>query len=258
MNLVLFEQHELFASQVTLSDRRGDHIRTILRLVAGDTLRVGMVNGDLGQGRIVQINEREVTLEVELNQPPPPVPAVTLILALPRPIMLQRILKQATVLGVNQFHLIRSAKVEKSFFHSPALQPEKIKARLLEGLEQAVDTRLPSVTIHHRFKPFVEDIVPGLHGQGIIAHPGQVKKITEIIPLSTQTDSNTPENILLAVGPEGGWNKFELNCFVRQGFAAFSMGSRILHVDTAVVALLAQLNLLLDVQDSFALPGEQN
>lgn len=32
--------------------------------------------------------------------------------------------------------------------------------------------------------------------------------------------------------------------FAQAGFARFSMGSRILHVDTAVVALMAQIDLL--------------
>ena len=43
-------------------------------------------------------------------------------------------------------------------------------------------------------------------------------------------------------------DNFELACFGEQGFDAFSMGSRILHVDTAVVALLAQLQLLYDMR----------
>jgi len=155
--------------------------------------------------------------------------------------MLQRILKQATVFGVRRFHLIRSARVEKSFFHSPVLQPEKIHALLLEGLEQAVDTRLPEVIIYSRFRPFVEDVVPNLNGQGIIAHPGVQSLLPEVCPGSGSS------TILLAVGPEGGWNAFELDCFATQGFRPFTMGRRILHVDTAVVALLAQLQLLTDM-----------
>ncbi|MCI5151399.1 MAG: hypothetical protein D3916_18805, partial [Candidatus Electrothrix sp. MAN1_4] len=89
---------------------------------------------------------------------PPSTSAVELILALPRPIMLQRILKQATVMGIRRLHLIRSAKVEKSFFQTPVLEPEKIRELLLEGLTQAMDTCLPEVHIHRRFKPFVQDV----------------------------------------------------------------------------------------------------
>jgi RsmE family RNA methyltransferase len=239
MNLILFEEHECRENRLLLTGKRADHIHSILRLATGDTLRIGMVNGRIGQGRILSMESGSVELAVQLERDPLPVPPVELILALPRPIMLQRILKQATVLGVRHFHLIRSARVEKSFFHSPVLQPEKIRALLLEGLTQAVDTRLPEVTVHHRFKPFVQDEVPKLDGQGLIAHPGIADTLLQVF--SEQVNNQT---ILLAIGPEGGWNDFELRCFYEQGFYGFSMGSRILHVDTAVVALLAQLQLL--------------
>jgi RsmE family RNA methyltransferase len=242
MNLVLFAEHEMITGRVILTDRRAEHIRKILGLVSGDTLRVGMINGKLGHGEILTIDDTSVTIGLRLDQEPLPAPNVELILALPRPIMLQRILKQATVLGVRRFHLIRSARVEKSFFHSPVLQPEKMESLLLQGLEQAMDTRLPEVIIYHRFKPFVEDVVPKLKGKGIIAHPGMSATLPGVF-----FGLGEVKKILLAVGPEGGWNDFELGCFFEHGFSGFSIGGRILHVDTAVVALLAQLQLLNDL-----------
>jgi RsmE family RNA methyltransferase len=148
-------------------------------------------------------------------------------------------------MGVRRFHLIRSAKVEKSFFQTPVLEPEKIKELLLEGLTQAMDTRLPEVLIHNRFKPFVQDIVPTLAGCGLIAHPGGAAELPDVYP-----GSGEKKKILLAVGPEGGWNDFEVENFLAQGFFAFSLGERILHVDTAVIALLAQLQLLRTIQQA--------
>jgi RsmE family RNA methyltransferase len=239
MNLILFERHELQDGRVRMTGRRAEHIRKILRLRVGDTLRVGMVNGKMGQGRIAGLDENEVEIEIQLHVEAPATPNVELILALPRPIMLQRILKQATTLGVRHFHLIRSAKVEKSFFHSPVLKPEKIRSLLLEGLEQAVDTCLPEITVYHRFKPFVEDVAPKIEGKRLIAHPA----VTTTLIQAVKEEPELPR-IVLAVGPEGGWNEFELECFLEKGFTGFSMGSRILHVDTAVVALLAQLQVL--------------
>ena len=57
------------------------------------------------------------------------------------------------------------------------------------------------------------------------------------------------KNFVLAVGPEGGWNDFEVQAFMDQGFDCFSFGSRILHVDTAVLVLLSQLMMLQDLQN---------
>lgn len=238
MNLILFEAQELRADGLLLlTDFRAEHIRSVLNLKPGDTLRLGMINGRLGKGIVRSSDAAGVQIEVLLDREPPLPSPVELILALPRPIMLQRILKQAATLGVRRIHLIRSAKVEKSFFHSPALLPDKINERLLEGLSQsAVDTRLPEVIIHPQFKVFVQDTVPQLEGKGLVAHPGAPVTLPEVF--------HRQEKTILAVGPEGGWNDFEVSCFLEQGFAAFAMGSRILHVDTAVAVLLGQLQLL--------------
>lgn len=253
MNLVLFEPDERRQDTVVLTGRRADHIRNILRLIVGDTLRVGEINGAVGRAVVQKIDEASVVLIADLDRDPPPLPDIELILALPRPIMLQRILKQATTLGVRRFHLIRSRRVEKSFFHSPVLGPEKMRSLLIEGLEQAMDTRLPEVIVYHRFKPFVEDIVPTLKGCGLLAHPEATHSLADMFMFNrTSGKGKEKEKILLAIGPEGGFREYECRQFVQQGFTMFTMGPRILHVDTAVVALLAQLSFL---SDNFRMVG---
>ncbi len=242
MNLLLLEAHELINGEATLTGRRCEHLLQVLRVAAGDTVRVGVIDGPVGTATVLAVEPGLVRLTVHLECMPEASPPIELILALPRPIMLQRILKQATVLGVGRFHLIRSRRVEKSFFHSPVLAPDKLRALLLEGLEQAMDTRLPEVTIHHQFKPFIEDVLPGIAGQGLIAHPDAVGSLAALPPPALSGP------VLLAVGPEGGWSEHELHCFAERGFLPFSMGRRILHVDTAVVSLLAQLQLLYDLR----------
>ena len=215
----------------------------VLQVRPGSVVRLGLVGDRQGKGEVLQVGEAEVRLQVTLGGPLPAPPLVELILALPRPIMLQRILKQGTVLGLRRLHLLRSQRVEKSYFASPVLAPEKSRALILEGMEQAMDTWMPEVHIHRQFRPFVEDVLPQLPGRGIIAHPQAKLQLADVfIPPS----ANCP--LLLAIGPEGGWNDYEVNAFASRGFSPFSMGSRILHVDTAVVALMAQLDLLVQLR----------
>ena len=243
MNLLLLEPGEIAGNETVLTGRRAEHLLRVLGVTVGDTVRVGVIDGKLGRGRVLAADAGAVRLAVSLEREVPADLHLELILALPRPIMLQRILKQGTVLGVRHFHLIRSRRVEKSFFHSPVLEPGKMRALLLEGMEQAMDTRLPEVTLHHQFRPFVEEVLPTLTGRGLIAHPGVSDTLTTL-----PVGHDPGEPLLLAVGPEGGWSEYELQRFVDAGFHPFSMGERILHVDTAVVALLAQLRLLYDLR----------
>jgi 16S rRNA U1498 N3-methylase RsmE len=98
---------------------------------------------------------------------------LTLLLALPRPKMLKRILQTVATMGVERLVLMNSYRVEKSFWDSPFLQPQAIEDELTLGLEQGKDTVLPQVILEKRFKPFVEDRLPALSANSLrlVAHP---------------------------------------------------------------------------------------
>ncbi len=234
MNLILLNQDDFVAeNRVRLQGRRFTHISTIHRAEPDTKLRVGLINNKMGHGIVTQINTEFVELSIALDQSPPKELPVTLLLALPRPKMLKRVLQSATSLGVKQIFLINSFRVEKSFWSSPALEPENLREQLLFGLEQARDTILPEVHLRQRFKPFVQDELPEIikDTKALVAHPSTEKNVL-LIP-------NQP--ITLAIGPEGGFIPFEVELLIECGFAQFSLGERILRVETAVPVLLSQL-----------------
>lgn len=251
MNLILFDTHEATQDTLVLNDRRAQHIRKVLRGKSGDTLRVGRINGPMGTGRIEQITDRQVTLRISLDTQPPPPAETDLILAVPRPIMLKRVLAQAASLGIGRIFLINANRVEKSFFNSTLVQEGSFREPLLLGLEQAIDTRLPEISVHSRFRPFIEDVFPQTMQQGataLLAHPDNAPTLPQACPPPLAGKA------FIAIGPEGGWVDFEVEKFKEQGFLAFSLGPRILRVDTAVPALLAQLSLLRQIPPSSGRP----
>ncbi|MCA1796722.1 MAG: 16S rRNA (uracil(1498)-N(3))-methyltransferase [Geobacteraceae bacterium] len=101
MNLVLlYNSEEIVNGRVLLQGRRAQHIRTVLRAQAGESVRVGLLQGNMGTGRILRLNEDSVELEVELHNPPPAPDPTTLILALPRPKVLKRLLVMLTTRAI--------------------------------------------------------------------------------------------------------------------------------------------------------------
>ena len=242
MNLLLFESNEITVDDtIVFNDRRSEHVIRILGCQPGDTVRVGMINGPVGRGEIISIQNTEVVLQFSAEGREPDQPAVDLIMGLVRPIMLKKILVQTASLGVGRIFLINANRVEKSFFGASLLKDEKYRTYLIEGLEQAKDTHLPQVSIHERFRPFVEDFVPTIaksYGRMLVAHPEAGESLKQVV--GTEISGRT----LLAVGPEGGWVDYEIEKFIEQAFVPVSMGSRVLRSDTAVVALLSQLMLL--------------
>ncbi len=118
MNIILAEAAEVVDRQLTLTDYRAEHIVKVLRSEPGDRLRVGLINGLRGYGTISALRKKfpfSVSLLVDLAEPPGVLPSLDLVLALPRPIMLKRVLSQVTALGVGTIHLIQRQSGGKKF-----------------------------------------------------------------------------------------------------------------------------------------------
>ena len=234
MNLLLLEAADFVAAdRVVLRDRRLTHLHEVHRAEAGECLRVGLLGGQMGQGQLLRLDATEAELKIELQQTPPVKLPVTLLLALPRPKMLRRVLQTVASMGVPKLVLLNSYRVEKSFWQTPFLEPQAIREQLLLGLEQARDTVLPEVIIEKRFKPFVEDRLPQLVAgtRGLVGHPGDYPACPRALS----------EPVTLAIGPEGGWIPYEVEKLTEAGLQPVQLGDRILRVETAVSALLARL-----------------
>ncbi|MEP5567815.1 MAG: 16S rRNA (uracil(1498)-N(3))-methyltransferase [Halioglobus sp.] len=234
MNLLLFSAKDRNESgQLQISDSRLQHLLEIHGKGNGDSVRVGEINGDVGHATIISIDESAAILETTLSQAPPAKLPLTLIVALPRPKMLRRILRSVAEFGVNELHLINSYRVEKSFWQTPVLQDHLIEQYLLQGLEQSRDTQLPTIHQHKRFKPFVEDDLPDvIQGkQALLAHPGDYPSCPRGVTGPT----------LVVIGPEGGFIPYEVAMLERAGCQAVSLGPRILRVENAVTSLMGRL-----------------
>ncbi|EAQ96766.1 16S rRNA (uracil(1498)-N(3))-methyltransferase [Congregibacter litoralis] len=227
MNLLIVEAEELGANnELELRGRRLLHLNTVLKVQAGDNVRVGQLNGSIGTGTVRSIGEDLAVIDVSLDQPAPAPLALTVVMALPRPKMLRRILRGMAETGIKEIHLINSFRVEKSYWQSPLLQAPALREALLSGLEQAMDTVMPTVHLHRRFRPFAEDSLPALC-DGCDALLGDLGA-AEDYPASPSSPS------LLALGPEGGFIPFEQELIINAGARPVSLGPRMLRLETAL------------------------
>ncbi len=235
MNIILFHPNEILKSgRVVVKGRRFKHLITVNKARTDDTFKCGIINGNIGTARVVGIHQDAIELQVDaLDLKPPDALPLTLILALPRPKMLRRIIECATSLGVKTIYLINSWRVEKSFWQSPVLQEEKLEKSMILGLEQCGDTLMPSIIKKRLFSPFVHQelakVCKGTHK--IVAHPtGKM-----VCP----SGINSP--VCLAIGPEGGFIQQEIAAFEQYGFDPCRIGPRILRVETAVPAIISRM-----------------
>jgi RsmE family RNA methyltransferase len=236
VNLILLEPEEVDSAGVaSVADRRAEHLIQVLKVAPGHSVRLGVINGPIGVGTVTSIVGATVELQCDLETMIPAWPAIDLLLALPRPKVMRRLWAQLAALGVGRIVLTKAERVERNYFDTHVLTPECFRPLLIEGLQQARDTRLPIVSIHTRFKVLIEDELDALctGGLRLAAHPRAA------VSVHTLVKDRPHERVLLAIGPEGGWNDFELDLLQEHGFHAVGMGPRTLRTDTACIALLA-------------------
>lgn len=234
MNLVLlFDDDFVSDGQVRLTGRRLEHIRNVHRASAGDELVVGVAGGRMGTGRVLSAGPEGVDIAVNLERDPPPPREITLVIALPRPKVLNRVIASASSMGVKRVYLINSWRVEKSYWKSPRLSESNLRQQAILGLEQARDTMLPRIEMRRLFRPFVEDELPAIiaGSTALVAHPYAAEECPR----------NVASPVTLAIGPEGGFIAAEVESLTRVGLRPVTIGERILRVETAVAYVLGQL-----------------
>jgi len=234
MNLILlFKADYIDPHRVRLGDRRMTHIKKVHRARPGDLLTVGVVNGKMGTARVLETAPDYVEMAVRLDKVPPEPLPLTLVLALPRPKMLRRIFQTVASLGVKEIYLINTWRVEKSFWSSALLEPDRIEKELILGLEQSRDTLMPQVHVRRLFKPFITEELPGItRGKmALTAHPGP----WDVCP------RHISRPCVLAMGPEGGFIEREVDSLGDIGFKTVNLGDRILRLETAVPYIISRL-----------------
>lgn len=233
MNIVLLDPRQTTSERWTISAKRQlEHLQQHLQLQVGDTLKVGIREGQRYLTEVVEITEQSVHLKPLQEEVVPAKLPVTLIVALPRPKVLRRLIMDAVTLGVEKIILLHSYRVDKSYWQTPFLQ--QLDHYVSLGLEQAGDTIAPTIELYKRFKPFVEDILPGIispERPAYVAHP----YVDQPMP----TAIHHPCTIV--IGPEGGFIPYEIELLKQNGCQAVSLGNRIIRTETVIPYVLGRL-----------------
>lgn len=254
MNIVLLDAGELSSEAVvTLRGRRAEHILQVLRPTLGATLRAGIIDGERGTLVVQAMAADAVTVQFlpgdgDAARPTPASGGsdLTVVLAVPRPKALSRVVESLATFGVRRVVLCNSWRVDKAYLASPRMALAALRADCVLGAEQGGHTRLPQLVVYPRFMQMLEaefadastELLDGgaARGQRLVAHPGAA-----IDALGYTSATVRPH--VIAIGPEGGWIDRELTSFADHGFAPLWLSSSILRVETAVAVVLGQLEL---------------
>lgn len=233
MNIILLDSRQTETELWSItSTRQLEHLQQHLQIQVGDTLKVGIREGLRYLTEIVEISEKAVRLKPLQEEAVPEKLPVTLIVALPRPKVLRRLIMDSVTLGVEKIILLHSYRVDKSYWQTPFLQ--QLNHYIELGLEQAGDTVAPKIELYKRFKPFVEDILPGLISMdcpAYVAHP----YAEQAMPFAIEHPCT------IVIGPEGGFIPYEVDLLIKNGCQAVSLGNRIIRTETVIPYVLGRL-----------------
>jgi len=255
MNIILFDDIPKF---ISITDPRGRHLKKVLRVQRGDTFRAGLVNGPLGEIRVLTVNgggsEAEEAgsgsvgtkegYEVEWRETGPAVEPwpLSLIVGFVRPISAKRILREAASLGVGRLIFTVTDTGERSYREANLWKGREWREYLVNGLQTAGATVLPDLLLTGG----VEEAVRWAEN-----NDGSARFVLDnISPEVSLAGLNLKaREVVLAVGSERGWSSRERRIFGEAGFESVGLGGRVLRTETAcsvgAALALAGMGLLL-------------
>lgn len=212
----------------------------------GQTIKVGVLGGQRGEATVMKASPTVVELELRLTLPSFQPAPISLIVGVSRPQTIKKVVQAAVMFGVSSLHFVRSEMGEKSYLQSRSLDPDQIEEETIKALEQVWDTRAPEISVHRTFSYFMErkisEIATSLEAQAqgrrahrCIAHPGGRRLGCE----DHNRLSSSP--VIVAIGPERGWDDSEVRVFQDAGFEMVGLGERVVRVELALVFLLGTL-----------------
>ena len=241
LNIILFDDIPSF---ISLSDSRGRHIKKILKAVAGDCLKAGVVNGARGEVCIESVEADGYRVSWRETGPAVGLYPLTLLVGFVRPISVKRILREAASLGVGRLVFTVTDTGERSYREANLWKTGEYREYLINGVQTAGATVLPEVVLTGGVREAVVEIggrgwLPGAdptHDLGTVRTdqpPARIvlDNVEEGRALS-QVDLSGRE-VVLAVGSERGWSDRERQIFREAGFESVSLGSRVLRTETA-------------------------
>jgi len=233
---------------VILSAQAAHHMESVLRMGAGDPVELRDGSGNAWEGVIaekkcgavrVRLGEkRQVENESPLD--------LTLALAFARSDRMELVIRQATEVGVSRFMAFRAQRSQYGLSGAQAAKREDRWAKIArEAFCQCGRMRLPEIQVLSGVTELISNVMTpqeqeSAHGLRIVAWEEERRQSL----LDLWRSFPERREVLVVVGPEGGWAPVEAEQLKEAGFHSVHLGIRTLRFETAALALVTSAQLL--------------
>jgi len=217
---------EVSGTRAALIGPHADHLIRVLRARVGQEYDV-VANGVARRGQVAEIKDGRI--EFELGEEVPAEPAtvqLTVLLAIFKFDRMEWAVEKCTELGVARIVPLIARRTDSHLALAAGKRLERWRRIALQASEQSRRSNPPKVTDPIKLREALP-IPAGL--KILLSEAEQQSQLRDVVG----ADGG---EVLLAIGPEGGWTEDELKLFAENGWHSVSLGSTILRAETAAIA----------------------
>ncbi len=222
---------EISGNIAVLSGDHADHLVRVLRARLGQEFDIA-AGAVVRRGRIVTIKDGRVEFDLGEEIPAATVPNITLLLAVFKFDRMEWAIEKCTELGISRIVPVIARRTDAHLAAAAAKRVERWHRIALQAAEQSRRATPPEIAAPIKLFDAVR-----LHATTALRIV--LAETEEQILLRDVLTSQAKGEIVLAIGPEGGWAEDELRRFQECGWTSASLGPTILRAETAAIATVA-------------------
>ena len=217
---------EVSEDRAFLVGDHADHLIRVLRARVGREFDI-VVSGIVRRGKVANIGDHKVEFELGEEVKSASGANVTLLLAIFKFDRMEWAVEKCTELGVSKIVPVIARRTGAHLVQAAIKRVERWRRVALQAAEQSRRTGPPEIS-----DPMKLNDAAVLTGASriVLSESEQGTRIQDLI----KTGQNA--EILLAIGPEGGWTQVELELFAHNGWDSATLGETILRAETAAIA----------------------
>jgi 16S rRNA (uracil1498-N3)-methyltransferase len=221
---------EVSDTRAFLVGAHADHLSRVLRARVGQEFDITTGN-EVRRGRITAITNDRVEFELGAEIRVPVAIQVTLVLSVFKFDRMEWAIEKCTELGATRIIPAIARRTEAHLATAAAKRVDRWRRIALQAAEQSRRGSTPEISDPLKMKDAAA--LPG--SLRILLSETEAETMLADVLRSRSGD----DDMILALGPEGGWTDEELKMFREAGWISASLGSTILRAETAAIAATA-------------------
>jgi 16S rRNA (uracil1498-N3)-methyltransferase len=220
---------EVSDNQASLTGEHADHLVRVLRARVGqefDIVALGVVR----RGRITSVSKGRVEFELGEEVHSSSSANISLLLAVFKFDRMEWAIEKCTELGVSKIVPLIAQRTDAHLASASANRVERWRRIALQAAEQSRRTAPPEVSNPAKLHDAIATSASSL----IVLSESEQE--TSLLDLLSSADN---PDVVLAIGPEGGWTEHELKLFRENKWHSATLGPTILRAETAAIAATA-------------------